>query len=432
MQTIRISDILVPENRQRRDFDPKGLVELSNSILGRGLFHPIVLRDDGKTLVSGERRMRALSTNFTTYYHNNETIDPGYIPFTKLSDLTPLQLREAELEENTVRIDLTWQERDKAIAQLHELRVDQAAEAGTSHTKAQTVAELLGRPGSSGDATAIVSNALLIAKHLDDPAIAGAKSQKEALNLVKKKITTEYNAALADSIKAAGIVSPHTLMWGDARTLLPALPDGVFDVICVDPPYGIDADKFKPMSGSEAGTIHEYEDTMEYAAYVWDAIFREGARICKPQAHLYMFFDFRHWMRLKHMAADLGWDVWPRPLIWHKPSGGMLGDSSHGPRMAYEPILFASRGKKKVTGVYLDVISENPAAELHAAEKPLALIVNLLRRSCTPGDRVLDPCCGSGTIFPAAQALSLFATGIESVERHYNTALVRLNKGKEG
>jgi DNA modification methylase len=98
--------------------------------------------------------------------------------------------------------------------------------------------------------------------------------------------------------------------------------------------------------------------------------------------------------------------------------------------MAYEPILFCSRGEKKVTSVYIDVISANPAAELHAAEKPVSVITDLLRRSCVPGDRVLDPCAGSGTIFPAAKGLSVFATGMESVEKHYNTALIRMNGGE--
>jgi DNA modification methylase len=426
MQTTLISDILIPEYRQRRDFSPAGLLELQNSIKAFGLFHAIILRDDGRTLVSGERRLRALATLSTPYTYNGIPLQPGFVPYTRLSDLTPLELREAELEENTIRMDLTWQERDSAIAALHSLRMEQAEIRGETQTRAKTVEELLGRPEIKGEGSRIVSNAMLVTAHLHDPEVSGAKTQKEALNIVRRKVTAEYNANLADELREAMSKSPHTLLRGDARTILPTLASATFDIICTDPPYGIDAHAFAPLSGSSSGAKHEYDDTLKNASEVWASIFQQGARLCKPEAHLYMFFDLRHWEFLRQLATSCGWVVWPRPIIWHKPTGGMLGDSAHGPRPAYEPILFASRGQKRVTAVYFDLVSIPSNPTRHAAEKPKELIVNLLRRSCAPGDGVLDPCAGSGTIFEAATQLSLFATGIELVEQHYNTALTRM------
>ncbi len=52
--------------------------------------------------------------------------------------------------------------------------------------------------------------------------------------------------------------------------------------------------------------------------------------------------------------------------------------------------------------------------------------MQLLKRSCLPRDRVLDPCCGSGTIFQAARETHTTATGIEWDERAYGLALTKL------
>ncbi len=429
MQTLSLRDIVIPSNRQRRDFDPLAIADLATSIRTHGLLHAITVRNDGHTLVAGERRLKAIATLTANYNYGEVEIPLGQVPIVRLCELDPLTLREVELEENTIRLDLTWQERDAAVAELHALRTAQAAERGETHTKARTVQELMGRPASTGEAAALVSNAILVSSHLDDPDVAKAKTRKEALNIIKKKLTETHNATLAAKLQEQGIASRHSLIRGDCRLELAKLPDATFDIICTDPPYGIDADTFNPLSGSEAHTVHEYTDDLEYAVSIWMSIFKEGSRVCKPKAHLYMFFDIRHWEGLRNLAEQAGWWVWPRPIIWHKPAGGMLGDITRGPRRSYETILFASRGDRLVTKMSLDVIVANPRAELHAAEKPVEVITNLLQRSCMPGDRVLDPCAGSGTIFEAATALTLTAIGIEMVEKHYNTALVRLNRG---
>jgi site-specific DNA-methyltransferase (adenine-specific) len=77
-------------------------------------------------------------------------------------------------------------------------------------------------------------------------------------------------------------------------------------------------------------------------------------------------------------------------------------------------ILFAIKGKKRVTQIFPDVISVQSDPNLgHQAQKPVGIYKDLLRRSCRPGDSVLDPFAGTGTIYPACHELKLKATGIE-------------------
>lgn len=430
MNVLDIALITVAPNRQRRDFDKKKLADLAGSIGRNGLQHPIVVESLEKPVLrSGERRLRAIRTLTEPYKHNGETIPPGFIPVTITGELGEIAREEVELEENILRVDLTWQERNEAIARLHALRTAQKAPTGEKQLYTQTAREIKGNDVVTSNDILEVRHATILQPFLADPDVAKAGTEREALAIVRRKLTQTFNEQLAKNFDSSKAKTPHTLLQGSCIERFHQLADGQFDVIITDPPYGIEAHKMSTMSGSESGVVHEYEDTLENAIEVWRAIFREGARVCKPQAHLYMFCDFRYWRELVDLAIECGWDVWPTPIIWHKPSGGMLGDSTRGPRKSYETILFASRGDKRVTGVYLDVIVENPAdSALHAAAKPVSVYVNLLRRSAVPGDRILDPCAGSGTLFPAANKLRCVATGIELSPTHYATALQRLEE----
>lgn len=429
MEIVRIDTIVVTPHRQRTDFNDRKLSELENSIGRNGLFHAIMLENPtSRRLISGERRLRAISRLKQPYRFDGAAIATGWVPVVYRGECDPLTLEECELEENIIREDLSWKDRADAIARLHTLRATQAGERGEKQTFTATAQEVKGGDNVSAVDITEVRNATLLRPFLDDPEVKKAASEREAMSIVRKKLTQEFQLRLATQFDSDRGRNSHSPINGSCIDVLPTLPSGIFDVIITDPPYGIDAHKMSTMSQSQSGVVHEYSDTVEDASLVWHAIFAQGARVCKPQAHLYMFCDFRHFERLRAMAESLAWDVWPTPIIWHKPGGGMLGDSTRGPRKSYETILYARRGDKKVTGVYLDVIVENGAdASMHAAAKPVSVYSNLLRRSVLPGDYVLDPCMGSGTIFPAANRLRLVATGIELSQTHYATALMRVS-----
>jgi DNA modification methylase len=120
------------------------------------------------------------------------------------------------------------------------------------------------------------------------------------------------------------------------------------------------------------------------------------------------------------------------PLIWNKNGQGNIIGNVDGPRRTYEAILYARRGGRKVQRVGADVLTHSPVRlSRHAAEKPVSLYVELLSFSVLPGQEVLDPCCGTGPVFVAANTLGLIATGIERVEDHCNIARMRLNSTTE-
>ena len=126
-------EILIPENRVRKDFDGMYILDLQKSIEEKGLMQPIVLRNDHVTLVAGEQRLKALTElhrKGVQFKCDGVLVPRDAIPYVTLAELAPLKLLEAEYEENAVRRDLSWQERCDALAKLHGLRSVQAASAG--------------------------------------------------------------------------------------------------------------------------------------------------------------------------------------------------------------------------------------------------------------------------------------------------------------
>lgn len=426
MKLIPFDKLSIPEYRMRREFDPDKLAELAESIKSKGLMHPLVVVEEanGYRLIAGERRSRALTllrNSNTNFMCNNELIPPGYFPVTLLSELSQIEMLEAEYEENVIRADLTWQEHTLATAALSELRKQQSQAAGETFTIRAVASEIAGHEAQGSEITK-VSNAVIVAQHLADPEVAKAKSQKEALKIIQKKAEASHREILAQTFDLSK--TPHTALKGSALELSNTLPEAVFDVILTDPPYGIDANKF----GSMADVTHEYKDDFAYALDCYKMVAREGFRICKTQAHAYVFLDPRYFDKISLEFTLAGWEVWPVPLIWNK-GNGMLPRPEHGPRRTYESILYAIKGGKRVAKVMPDVLSYPLLTEKdHGAQKPVPLYVDLLSRSTAPGDKVIDFFSGSGTIFPACNKLRLVATGIEINEQYYHLGVTRLSE----
>lgn len=416
---IHIEDILIPDNRQRKEFDKDSILELAASIASKGLLHPVVVRNDVRTLVAGERRLRAiqyLHEQGTRFMCHGVLVDPCGVPITTIGELSPIEIEEAELEENIVRVDLTAQERIQARARLHEFRKRQ--------NPAQTfkdTGEEISRTSPLREAQK-VSQAVYLAPYLDDPDVAKAASESEIEKIVRKKLEREIRGALAETI--AQSASPHKFHHADALEYVAGIPDNSFDVIVTDPPYGINADTF----GDQGSILHEYSDDADYFVELEQTMAVELFRVTKPLAHLYWFCDISWWQALRNDFTVAGWNVWPVPLIWYKGNQGILPRPDFGPRRTYETILYAIKGNKPVTTVgQPDVISipNITGAKLHAAEKPTALYKELLGRSALAGDSVFDPFCGSGPIFTAARELNLIATGIEINQDAAATAQLR-------
>jgi len=453
MHTISIADIVISENRQRQEFDPEALQELADSIESGQLMHPIVLRQSGDvlTLVAGERRLRAIQQIFDLggeFVCNGQTFtaDSGMIPYLSLGELSYLEAEEAELDENLKRRDLTWQEKAAAWARLHALRTAQVNEENIqlensgddttpltpAHTVADTAEEVLGRRDGAYHET--VRQNLILAKHLDNPAIAKAKSSKEAYKILKAEEETKRNVELAASVGKVFSSKSHTLLNVNCLEWM-ARPEnaGSVDVILTDPPYGMGAHEFGDGGGKLTGITHIYDDSYESWQKLITAWAPLSYTIAKPQAHAYVFCDIDRFHELKRHMEEAGWYVFRTPFTIVKEGSGRVPLPDRGPRRQSEWLLYAIKGDKPVTHIYPDVITAKADEQLgHGAQKPVAIYENLLQRSVRPGDVVFDGFCGSGPIFPAASTFKCYAIGTEMDPGSYGISLKRLQNLQQG
>jgi DNA modification methylase len=365
------------------------------------------------------------------FYCNGTLLPKNYVPYLSLGDMSDTDAFEAELEENTQREDLTWIEKAAAVLQLHELRqkqlIEQGAAAGEVYfpkqTTADTALEIHGR--SDGFYQDVVRKQIIVAKHMSDPDVTKAKNLQDAFKLLKNKEVAANHRAKGEAIPSETLKGQHSLFLS-SFSLLKLEPK--YDIIITDPPYGMGAETFN--TGSRVMDFtHEYDDSynswknlmINFAEFSW--------KVTKPEAHLYCFCDFDRFHELKELLANCGWWVHRTPLVFSKDGASSVRVpwTEHGPRRSYELVLYAVKGKKPVNLIAMDLFWAAHDSNLgHAAQKPVAAYVELLRRSAKPGDQVLDPFCGSGPIFPACQELKLVATGIEIDPGYYSIAADRL------
>jgi site-specific DNA-methyltransferase (adenine-specific) len=442
MQLVQLSDIVIRGDRQRKTIATGPLNELKDSILTVGLLAPPVCWFDAEVkkwvLVTGERRLRALTeiskTPGLTFHCENTTTGGGFIPITPLGDYLDEAGRfEAELDENIKREDLEWPDRIRAIAALHDMRLAQNP-AQTVHDTAKELAQRSGTPpdrdGGARSTHKQITQAIVIAQHLHKTSIALARDPSEAIRLIYQKEEEKVLAALAKR-KLAALPKDSLdieIRNADLFQLLPVLDSATFDCLIADPPYGIDANS----AGYRARAVHHhnYKDDADSAKALAQVILTEGFRVLRPRANIFIFCDIDLFPWLKATAQNMGWSVFRRPLIWVKSeSEGMAPWGGQGPRITTEFIFYATKGQRGLNASPTDVLDFRRVsrdARTHAAEKPVELLKALVNCSTLPGDRVLDPCCGSGSTLVACRDLKRRAMGIELDPDYYNTAMANV------
>jgi len=424
---IPVGDIHVSEDRQRQKFDEEALAELGASIESVGLLHPLVLRE-GRFLVAGERRFRAIQNLYLLgrqFKCDGALVPAGMVPFVDLGSLSAREQYEAELDENTKRADLTWQELATARKHLADLRM--AAGESKPEAIAGVTADVL--PDAERLAGQhLVRQSITLADHLDDPDVAKAKTQRDAFKVLQKKVTRQQNVALAAQVGKEAPSDLHTLVNADCVEWLKAYDGPKFDVLLTDPPYGMGADEFGDAAGKLVAVTHDYDDSPEYALEVTKGMLAAAEPHMKAEAHLYLYCDIDLFPTLRTLVTLYGWTAHRTPLIHVKRTGGRVPWPTSGPRRAYELVLYAQRGGKPVTAIFPDVFDTSlTEGNLgHGAQKPVDAFVNLLKRSVRPGDHVLDAFGGSGTTLVAAHQLACRATVIERDSGHYGIAVKRL------
>lgn len=441
MRIIRRDQITVPPSRQRTDLDKAKIADLHKSILERGLFHPPVFSRISESLyrlVAGRTRLAALdliASEGLTFFCDGHDVLPGNIPITLNKSDEKIERFEGELEENIIRTDLPWQDRSKALATLHGLRKT----ANPKQTQLQTATEVAERTSDPSPANVErlrqeVRRSVILEAHLDDPAVANARNEAEAYQIVLKTQGEKYEAELLRRRKKGTEGNLRcSIRQGDATEIMQSMDAGQYDLILSDPPYGLDAGS----PGYRARTVHHhnYNDSPENARRILQSILTDGWRLTKNKANLFLFTDIAHFEWLQGAAARMGWTPWRHPIIWQKSTAeGLVPWGRNGFVHTFDIIFYATKGRRGTNQTNVDVLTYSRVARnerVYAAEKPVSLLSRLIELTTLPGDVVFDPCAGSGSTLVAAKALKRHSFGIEIDPKVCDLATVRIDKGDD-
>lgn len=413
-----LDEIIVPEGRIR-PIDFTAVSNLWTSFRAIGMIHPILLHTtpDGKqTLVVGGHRLAAFKHHrkqdeicaLPPLKFAGQDIPPGTIPSIYQEEISPRDLLQMEIEENMIRVDIPLEYRVRALTRFHEIVSGGKEDASIMPTARMLVANT---GASIETARQQVSRALVVARFLDDPEVAKADSLASAMNKVNAKVRREVVTAAHSAPLPEEGDTPHEFLEGDCKAVLAELPSNSFDLILSDPPYGVGADVW-----DQGNNQHLYEDTWENASKIYHRILWDGFRVCKEQANLFLFCDAKHFGWIVEQAALAGWRPFMSPIVWKKSTEGQAPWGTKGFIKTHEMLFFATKGEKGLAKATLDVLDfsrPDRRTRIHAAQKPVELISHLINISSLPGDRVLDPCAGSGVTFLAGWQTRTAVTGIE-------------------
>ncbi len=193
---------------------------------------------------------------------------------------------------------------------------------------------------------------------------------------------------------------PFALNQSDAVEWLRALDSASIDLVITDPPYE-SLEKHRAI-GTTTRLKHSKSSSNDWFQIFpndrFEALFVEVHRVLKRDRHFYLFCDAETMFVAKPIAEAVGFKFW-KPLIWDKEKIGM----GYHYRSRHEFVLFFEKGKRKLNDLGVpDVLAFPRVRNGYPTEKPVGISEVLVTQSTQPGELVIDPFMGSGSVGVAA------------------------------
>lgn len=238
------------------------------------------------------------------------------------------------------------------------------------------------------------------------------------------------------------MIEPDALVEGDAIELASSLPARSVDMLVTDPPYNISTDfelgRSDDPDGKYSGPDQSHDfgdwDKDEIAVEDWLPLFEP---CLTDTAVVFIMYDYFRLTDVVESMEDLGWE--PRqPIVWHKqnpiPQGysvkwqdaaemGVIGSVNQGQGHHYQE----HEGQRH--NVISTPVCMGDERTPHPTQKPEGLFEPIFRWWSEPGDVVLDPFMGAGTVPKVASEMGCQYIGIEREEEWFEHAEARVEDG---
>jgi site-specific DNA-methyltransferase (adenine-specific) len=213
------------------------------------------------------------------------------------------------------------------------------------------------------------------------------------------------------------------LYLGDCLSILPTLAACSIDAVITDPPYAI------PTNVAQGRNVARSLGDLSLIEHSFHCLFIELLRVLTPQGRIFVFCDGVSYPVVFRAAYG---KLTTALLVWDKQKIGMGREF----RKSHELILHGWLPGTPVVSSdgcsQADIICCPPVPSrmrLHPAQKPIKLILSLLR---VCGPTILDPFMGSGVTGLAAVQTGRRFVGIEVDSDYFDLAEKQLENTAHG
>ena len=492
LRQVQVESILIDrENRQRADLTFDSIIPLATSIGRSQWISPILIDEETNYLIAGERRLmsvKALRSAFLGDYSMfsdepaaREVLFPvctcrieSWKDWTKIpsqlgKNFTPTDLLMYEFIENAQRQDLPWQDRARAIFDIHCKGLSQNKEWTAVNTAnligihRATVTENLRIWRVYADESSSEELKLIIK---ESPTLRSAAATVERYTSRRETgpgVTLASGGALtpkpkpkadvslytkpgppigADPYKSVSIepfdldcnessLSDQLLINADFCEWAPNYNGEPFNFIHCDFPYGINFN-----TGEYTGTINnkllnDYDDSPDVYWKLLNTL-RDNTHLIAPQCHIMFWLSQNVRRETEDFFNSIGGCVHPFLMIWHCGSNeGLVPDPQRYGRRTYETAMLITFGDRKIVSPRALSIeaSRESSTRIHRSQKPIRVLSHFFGMFVDNSSIVLDPTVGSGTSLIVANNLKAKqVTGLELNKDAYEKACEYIDK----
>lgn len=222
----------------------------------------------------------------------------------------------------------------------------------------------------------------------------------------------EREAFAEQSSQAQPSLTHHVFHADNIKKIAPES----IDLICTDPPYNISRNRTVEFDDRKDMTSYfgEWDDIshQEFLSllYKWS---QEFYRVIRRGGSIYVFCAERYISHFRERLMGAGFSF-KNVLVWHFTNPKPKPDKTSWVASC-DYILFAMKGKantfnwtahNEMHNLLQSPICMGNERTAHPTQKPLAIVERLVKVSSNPGDIVLDPFAGSGTVGVACQNMN--------------------------
>jgi len=459
---LPLDEIKVPrELRQRTDLTPESVLDLAKSIGQTQWISPLLVDQESLTLVAGERRLTAVKLLRSTAdaVARGQSLDEvqktlascctctqrawenwSKIPAQLGVRLTPTDLKVYEFIENKERMDLSWQDKAKAVYEIH-------AECKTSNSKwtAKDTGELLGLSPTSISNYLEVYRASLSGDSNLTTVVTEAPTLKSAVQTIDRIRSRRGENKIGVKLSSAGATAataPKPEPELEPELDSPSIPlihqdfhkwaafynGPLFNFVHCDFPYGISFNR----SGGQNTAVDtklqgSYDDSEDVYWGLIQTLYEYRQTLLAESCHIMFWLSQNHRRKTEDTFRDLfRAQIQDHLMIWHcSDNSGICPDPNRYGRRTYETAMLITLGDRKITSPKaLSCSFPRNEERIHRSQKPLSVLTHFFQMFVDETTVMLDPTCGSGTSVIVARNLGAKSVlGIDNDEQTHLRAV---------